>query len=104
MLDAGERNRGGGEGNRLERGIRWILYDDPAAAGLRPMTWLRPASGLLLGTETTEGRWRRLAGEGELVVACRSVLAPLAPGRVTWEETLASDRSGDLPGGAGRAG
>ncbi len=64
--------------------IRWILYDDPESRKLRPLTWLRPASGLLIGAETTEARWRRLVGSEPLEVACRSLLVPLATGRIDW--------------------
>jgi len=48
---------------------RFLLFDDPRSERLRPFTWLRPASALLLGPrrsrlggdawpETTRSRWR----------------------------------------------
>jgi UDP-N-acetylglucosamine diphosphorylase/glucosamine-1-phosphate N-acetyltransferase len=70
--------------------VRWVLFDDAEWDRLRPFTWLRPASSLLLGAETLEARWRRLVAPDELVVACRSPLAALAPGRVSLEDALAS--------------
>jgi UDP-N-acetylglucosamine diphosphorylase / glucose-1-phosphate thymidylyltransferase / UDP-N-acetylgalactosamine diphosphorylase / glucosamine-1-phosphate N-acetyltransferase / galactosamine-1-phosphate N-acetyltransferase len=64
---------------------RWVLYDDPGAARLRPFTWLRPAADLLLGCFTTFRRWRRLVGTEHVVVACRRELASLVPGRADWQ-------------------
>ena len=64
----------------------WVLFDDPAADVLRPLTWLRPASELLFGAETLEARWRRLVGDDELQVVTRDELAPLRPARIGWRE------------------
>lgn len=70
--------------------MRWVLFDDAEWDRLRPFTWLRPASALLLGGETLSARWRRLVAPDELVVACRSPLAALAPGRASLEDALAA--------------
>lgn len=74
--------------------MRWVLFDDAEWDRLRPFTWLRPASALLLGTETLEARWRRLVAPEELVVACRRPLAALGPGRVALEEAAAMAAEG----------
>lgn len=68
--------------------MRWVLFDDAEWDRLRPFTWLRPASAMLLGAETLEARWRRLAAPDELIVACRPPLAALAPGRVALDEAM----------------
>ena len=76
--------------------MRWVLFDDAEWDRLRPFTWLRPASAMLLGTETLEARWRRLVAPDELVVACRLPLAALARGRVALEETAGVATGGDV--------
>ena len=68
--------------------MRLVLFDDPAAAKLRPLTWLRPASSLLIGTETTEARWRRLEPGAAFRIACRPLLAPFGPDRVPLGDAL----------------
>jgi UDP-N-acetylglucosamine diphosphorylase/glucosamine-1-phosphate N-acetyltransferase len=65
-----------------------VLFDDAEWDCLRPFTWLRPASAMLLGTETLEARWRRLVAPDQLIVACRPPLAALAPGRVALGEAM----------------
>jgi hypothetical protein len=62
-----------------------VLFDDALWDRLRPFTWLRPASAMLLGTETLEARWRRLVSPDELVVVCRRPLSALVPGRLALE-------------------
>lgn len=76
--------------------MRWVLFDDAEWGRLRPFTWLRPASALLLGAETLEARWRRLVAPDELLVACRSPLAALAPGRVALGEVRGKAARGDI--------
>ena len=66
--------------------MRFVIYEEPAEARLRPLTWLRPASSLLLGAETTESRWRRLVQPHAVAVACRPSLVPLGPGRTPLPE------------------
>jgi UDP-N-acetylglucosamine diphosphorylase/glucosamine-1-phosphate N-acetyltransferase len=73
-----------------------VLFDDAEWDRLRPFTWLRPASSVLLGTETLDARWRRLVAPDDLIVACRPMLAGLAPGRVAlceMTETAAADQA-----------
>ena len=68
----------------------WILFDDPRHADLHPLTWLRPASSLLLGAETGRERWERCVAPDTVRVVCRDELAPLAPGRDPWSQCLES--------------
>jgi UDP-N-acetylglucosamine diphosphorylase / glucose-1-phosphate thymidylyltransferase / UDP-N-acetylgalactosamine diphosphorylase / glucosamine-1-phosphate N-acetyltransferase / galactosamine-1-phosphate N-acetyltransferase len=75
--------------------IKWVLYDDPGAQALRPLTYLRPASALLLGAATTEARWRALAAGETVQIVCRKTLVPLAAGRLAWEDAR-SPRGGGL--------
>lgn len=63
---------------------RWVIFEDPRGAALRPLTLLRPASGLLLGAETGEMRWRRLTREEPVTIVCSDLLSTLAPGRTGW--------------------
>jgi UDP-N-acetylglucosamine diphosphorylase / glucose-1-phosphate thymidylyltransferase / UDP-N-acetylgalactosamine diphosphorylase / glucosamine-1-phosphate N-acetyltransferase / galactosamine-1-phosphate N-acetyltransferase len=76
--------------------VRWVLFDDAEWDRLRPFTWLRPASAMLLGTETLEARWRRLVAPDELVVACRRPLAAVGRGRVALEEAAGAAAGGDI--------
>ncbi|QOJ13825.1 MAG: hypothetical protein HRU75_03835 [Planctomycetia bacterium] len=39
-----------------------VLFEDGAFERLLPLTWLRPAHDLMLGTRTLAARWRRVAG------------------------------------------
>jgi UDP-N-acetylglucosamine diphosphorylase/glucosamine-1-phosphate N-acetyltransferase len=81
---------------------RFLIYDDPGARALRPLTRLRPASQLLLGAMTTQNRWRALAGEETVAVVCRDLLAPLEPGRLSWSAAFAA--AGDAGHGPWEAG
>jgi UDP-N-acetylglucosamine diphosphorylase/glucosamine-1-phosphate N-acetyltransferase len=77
--------------------MRWILFEDPRAERLRPFTWLRPPSSLLLGALTTRKRWWRLAApDDEVAVACGASRARLVPGRLALARALAETRDGDL--------
>lgn len=66
--------------------MRWVLYEDPEAHRLRPFTWLRPPSALLLGAETLEARWRRHVAPEAVHVVCEGALAAVVPSRVSWEQ------------------
>lgn len=72
----------------------WVLFDDPASVALRPLTWTRPTSELLLGVETLEQRWRRLLPLETLVVAARGLLATATTGRVSLRAAVRA-ASGD---------
>lgn len=84
----------------------WIVHDDRASESLRPLTWLRPASSLLLGAETLLARWRRLVAPDPVRVVCRPHLAPLEEGRTSWEDgarsvAAAGREDGKATGGVG---
>lgn len=69
----------------------WILFADPESAALRPLTWLRPCSELLLGTETLEERWRRLVAGEAVRLVVPDVLVPFGSDRSGWGEAQRHD-------------
>lgn len=72
------------------------VYDDPASAALRPFTWVRPASRLMVGVERMQERWERLAAPhgGEVTLVTRALLAAIGRNRRSFAQVEAE--AGDL--------
>ncbi|MBK8231439.1 MAG: hypothetical protein IPK72_12815 [Candidatus Eisenbacteria bacterium] len=72
------------------------VYDDPASVALRPFTWVRPASRLMVGVERMQERWERLAAphRAEVTLVTRALLAPIGRNRCAFSQV--APEVGDL--------
>jgi UDP-N-acetylglucosamine diphosphorylase/glucosamine-1-phosphate N-acetyltransferase len=76
---------------------RWlVLYEDPHAADLSPLTDLVPVPGLTFGASTLGGRWRDIAGVPLLAVVGRELTLAAWRGRPAPELSKAPARDDDV--------